>query len=580
MFQIKFLWLFFCFFLGIFYFSFDFFYSQSSFPHLFLAELDVSKKTEEQLSDLLEKKINSFLEKEIYLEFEEEGLLKTSFKNLGIKIDQEKTKEKILDYGKKEGFLENFKKRLKIFFFKEKISPVSRIDREELRKFLNLYFSLVEKKAVNAQIEITQGEVKILLEKEGKVIDLELLAEEIEKSLKSLEKSTPGIKLISKIDQPEIKAEDLQRLKEETNEILAKSLVLKWQDKAWIIKREKIGQWIAFEEKTSFKISRPKILIKKINQEAIRKYLEELAKEINSEKKEAKFQMKDNRVVVFERSKEGKELEIEKNLSEIFSRLEGKEKEIEIDLKVKTVYPEISTEEVNNLGIKELIGRGVSDFKGSPSNRIHNIKNGTKKLNGLLIKPGEIFSLNEALGKIGPEEGYLPGLVIKKGKTVFEYGGGLCQIATTMFRAAIYSGFPIIERKPHAFRVPYYEPAGMDATIYQPYSDLRFENNTPAYLLIQGYIEGTKHFFEFYGTSDQRKVEVSQPRIFNITNPPPTLYIKTKALPQGVEKWQERPYKGADTEFIQEISYPDGRIERKIFKSHYQAWQGIVLVGI
>ncbi|MBU4030992.1 VanW family protein, partial [Patescibacteria group bacterium] len=173
--------------------------------------------------------------------------------------------------------------------------------------------------------------------------------------------------------------------------------------------------------------------------------------------------------------------------------------------------PKITLEKTNQLGVNSLIGQGTSNFAGSPNNRVHNIKTGAAKFNGLILTSGEEFSFNNLLGGSGAEQGFLPELVIKNYQTIPEYGGGLCQISTTFFRAAVNSGLKITERKAHAFPVVYYNPQGFDATIYEPKPDLRFINNTPSHLLIQTAIEGTKLTINFYATDDGRKVKIDGP---------------------------------------------------------------------
>ena len=115
----------------------------------------------------------------------------------------------------------------------------------------------------------------------------------------------------------------------------------------------------------------------------------------------------------------------------------------------------------------------------------------------MLIAPDEEFSFNRALGEVGPAQGYLPELVIKNNKTIPEYGGGVCQVSTTMFRAAVYSGLEVTERRPHAYPVKYYNPQGFDATVYSPSPDLKFKNNTGGWILIQTRIEGNNLFLNF-----------------------------------------------------------------------------------
>ncbi len=251
----------------------------------------------------------------------------------------------------------------------------------------------------------------------------------------------------------------------------------------------------------------------------------------------------------------------------------------EIELIVEEVFPEVTTENINDMGIKELIGVGESNFSGSPANRRHNIRVGSNKLHGLLIKPDEEFSLTKTLGHINAAAGYLPELVIKGNRTIPEYGGGLCQVGTTMFRVAINTGLPVTERKPHSYRVSYYEPAGFDATIYDPSPDVKFINDTGHYILIQTFINGNILRYEFWGTDDGREVEVTQPKIFNITYPGPTKIIESPDLAPGQKQCTERAHNGADAVFYRTIKYASGDVEEETWSSTYRAWQAVCLVG-
>jgi vancomycin resistance protein YoaR len=170
---------------------------------------------------------------------------------------------------------------------------------------------------------------------------------------------------------------------------------------------------------------------------------------------------------------------------------------------------EVREDNLDQLGINELISTGWSDAAGSPKNRIHNYTVGASKFNGVLIKPDETFSFNKTLGPVDASTGYLPELVIKEDKTVPEYGGGMCQVSSTAFRAALNAGLPIVERLYHAYPVQYYKPFGVDATVYLPKPDLVFKNDTGHYILIQTRINGTKLYFDFYGTKANRTIKFS-----------------------------------------------------------------------
>lgn len=294
---------------------------------------------------------------------------------------------------------------------------------------------------------------------------------------------------------------------------------------------------------------------------------------------DAKFDIQDGRVTAFQGSREGRVPNQEKTAERIWhdvAEIGRPTSTIEWDV----VLPTVTTGSINNLGITELIGTGESVFTGSSRNRITNITVGAAALNGRLIEPDQEFSLVEALGDIDAVNGYVPEIVIKGDRTQPEFGGGLCQIGTTLFRAALGTGLPITERQNHSFRVRYYEPAGTDATIYGPHPDLRFVNDTGNFILLQTRIEGSRAVFEVWGTSDGRTVKRTEPKIYNFVSPPPTKLIETTDLAPGEKKCTEKAVTGATAEFDYQVTYPNGEIKERTFKSYYRPWQEVCLIGV
>jgi len=237
------------------------------------------------------------------------------------------------------------------------------------------------------------------------------------------------------------------------------------------------------------------------------------------------------------------------------------------------------------LGIKELVGLGKSKFVGSIPSRIHNIKLAASKFNGILVKPEEIFSFNQILGEVSKETGYEQAYIIKEGQTVLGDGGGVCQVSTTLFRAALNTGLPILERQAHAYRVGYYEqdsPPGFDATVFSPSPDLKFKNDTPGHLLIQTKFDGNNKtlVFEIYGTKDNREVYISKPVISGTTPPPEDLYIDDPTLPSGKIKQIDWKAWGAKVWFDYKVTRDNQEIFSKRFYSNYRPWQAKFLRGI
>ena len=208
------------------------------------------------------------------------------------------------------------------------------------------------------------------------------------------------------------------------------------------------------------------------------------------------------------------------------------------------------------------------------------------KLHGVLIKPGEVFSFNNTLGDVSASTGFQPAYIIKAGRTVLGDGGGVCQVSTTLFRAALNTGLPIIERQAHAYRVHYYEEAGfkagLDATVFSPSVDLKIKNDTPGYILIQTNIDETvpSLTFELYGTGDGRKTEILDHKVWGITSPPPPLYQDDPTLQLGVVKQVDFSAWGAKASFQYKVTAEDGRVlQDQVFYSNFRPWQAVFLKG-
>lgn len=256
-----------------------------------------------------------------------------------------------------------------------------------------------------------------------------------------------------------------------------------------------------------------------------------------------------------------------------------------IPLPVDIVRPSVTTEMVNSFGIKELIGRGYSEFAHSIPGRIHNVALAASRLNGVLIKPGETFSFNKAVGDVSASTGYQTAYIIKDGRTVLGDGGGVCQVSTTLFRAALAAGLPIKERQAHAYRVSYYEQAGfkagLDATVFSPTVDFKFTNDTPAYILIQTKAD-TQNLtltFELYGTHDGRAAEIVNHVVGSITSPPAPLYQDDPTLPPGVVKQVDFAAWGAKASFLYRVTRGGEVINEQTFTSNFRPWQAVFLRG-
>ena len=312
-------------------------------------------------------------------------------------------------------------------------------------------------------------------------------------------------------------------------------------------------------------------------------YLKSLSEEINQPVQEGQFNFDPStqRVSAFKPSQPGRELDVEKTATLITLALEGNRAKT-ITLPVQITEPKIKIENINNLGIKELIGRGISNFSGSIPNRIYNLSLTASRLNGVLISPGEVFSFNNTVGDVTAETGYKQAYVIKSGRTVLDDGGGVCQDSTTLFRAVLNAGLPVIYRTAHAYRVSYYEqgfPPGLDATVFHPTVDFKFKNDTSSHILIQAYTSGNTLYVDLYGTSDGRVAVISKSTVTNQIPPPPELRQDDPTLPRGEVKQVDFPAWGATVTFNRAVTRNGETIINETFRSVYKPWQAIYLVG-
>lgn len=245
-----------------------------------------------------------------------------------------------------------------------------------------------------------------------------------------------------------------------------------------------------------------------------------------------------------------------------------------IQLPIVEIDPEVivEDEELKAQGIIELVTIGESDYAGSPVNRRHNIGVGLTRFNGALIPKGEEFSFNKILGPVNGYTGYRPELTIMGEKTLPEFGGGLCQVSTTAYRGVWLAGFPITSRRNHSYAVRYYAPAGTDATIYPPTTDMRFMNDTNGALLIQTHAENERAYFVYYGTKPkERSVELVGPFTWDPVGPPPDRMEYTSEIPPGEVRVVSKPVSGMKAMWYRYISTGDTETVPEEYLSIYEA---------
>ena len=251
----------------------------------------------------------------------------------------------------------------------------------------------------------------------------------------------------------------------------------------------------------------------------------------------------------------------------------------------------LDTATAAELGITELVSAETSYFYGSSPERIQNVQTAAAAFHGVLIAPGETFSMGSMMGDISLDNGYAEALIIYGGRTIKGVGGGVCQVSTTLFRTAFFGGFPIAERHSHAYRVYYYEQSpsgardanlvGLDATVYFPLVDFKFTNNTANWLLMETYtdVAGRNLTWKFYSTSDGRTIDWYTTGTQNTVSAPEPLFIENDELEKNEIKQVDWSAEGADVSITRTV-YQNGQfLFEDVFNTHYEPWQAVCEYG-
>lgn len=566
-------------------------YESRIYPGVNIGSIELGGLTAEEAREVLRDELNAFLDNGFDIAYQEKKLnLQTSV------IDQENpinNRELILyDYdqmvanalavGRNKPLVSSVKEAAWAKTFGITLPAEFEIDEKSILSMMRQYFQEFDEPARDAQIIIdfvdnsNTPNLKFEEEQSGNALYYDSALAEIERQ--SLFIDPQPIELAIGHQEPKITLSQAKELADEMEAALELAPITlayssEFENLEWQITKRDFSTWLTLvpdgngEAKIGFMA------------EAVKTGMEEISASLEVEPQDAKFKMEDERVIEFSGHRNGIKIDWDETLAGFEENILNNH-ESRAEVKVAIDEPDVKIGDLNELGIKEIVGIGRSNFSGSPVNRRHNIRVGTEKLSGLLIAPDEEFTTITNLSPVTAAGGYLPELVIKENKTIPEYGGGLCQIGTTMFRVALSAGLPITERKPHSYRVSYYEPAGKDAAVYEMHPDVRFINDTDNYLLVQGRIQGDELIFELWGTHDGREVYQSDSRIYNITGAPPLKEVPTTDLEPGQRKCTESAHAGADAEFDYKVTYPDGEVMEETFFSHYRAWGAVCLIGV
>ena len=571
--------------------GFEVVYADRIYPGVYVLDYDLSGLTEAEASLLLSEKLDYTYAGQVQFTYQDQDWSASPI-DLGYMVDPSSSAHAALMVGRSRWLVPNLVEKGRAWFQGVRLSPLMFYDERIAQLYLQNLAVTLDAPMVEASLELAQAEVIVRNGQIGKKLDVDASLVTLSEMLTSMQSGI--VALTVEETQPEIL--DASAQAELARSILSEALVLtapEGSDESgpWTISPEELAGMLAISRVSNGEGVDPVYQVA-VNEDLFVAYLNTLAADLHIDPVNTRFMFNDDTglVEVIEPAVIGRDLNVQASVSYINERLAAGEHQME--LQFDTLQPEVTDEMTGeDLGITELIEEQWTYFVGSDAARVQNIQTAAAQFHGLLVAPGETFSMADALGNVSLENGYAEALIIYGDQTIQGVGGGVCQVSTTLFRTAFFAGFPIVERHAHAYRVGYYEQeaggyrnsqwAGFDATVYVPIVDLKFTNDTEYWLLMETYVyTGSQSIlWRFYSTEDGRTVDWETTGPTNIVPAPDDLYRENPDLDKGDIKKVDYAADGADINITRTV-YMDGKVYfADSFYTHFQPWQAVYEYG-
>lgn len=557
-------------------------------PGIEIAGVDVSGMTPQEAASVISDQISYPDTGRILLRDGEQTWL-LSPAQLGMFMDPESTAAHAFEIGRDGNLIARLNEQWDTWRYGQSISPSFIFDQRIAYMQIKQIATLIDKPVIEAEIGLNGTEVLVRSGQIGRTVNIDATIEKISLLLPRLQDGM--IDLVIEDTPPYIL--DAAEQADLAKKILSQPLVLTAENaegSPWEFDVNTLAANLRLERMIEASGSRYQV---GLNSDFLKNFLLDISPALKLDPKDAKYIFNDDtrELEVIESATIGRELNIGATIQAIQEQITTTNSH-QIPLVFDINKPFLTNEvKGTDLGVTELVHEEVSYFYGSSADRVHNIIVATSKFHGVMIPPGATFSMAEALGDISLENGYAEALIIAGGQTIQGVGGGVCQVSTTLFRAAFFSGFPIVERYPHAYRVSYYEKvagnridqrlAGLDATVFVPIVDFKFTNDTSNWLLMETYVNPSYSsiVWKFYSTSDGREVNWSTTGVTNVIDAPEPKYVENPDLPEGKIKQVDWAADGADVTVSRTVTRDGEVILTDTIFTRYRPWQAVFEYG-
>ena len=489
---------------------------------------------------------------------------------LGVKVDIDATVESAFALGRTGSVFKDTQTRMSLWFDKTELAPVFDSEDAKFEAFMAKVANEVDQPAEDAEIKIVEGKVLIANSKNGLTVARNVLETRILTAFGDPEK--PSVAVPIKTQKPDIHEDALVEAKNMVVQMIDAPLELTYKQETWTITEEQIIDWMSFK-----KVREGALWSLDVDFDSDKAALEieKLTANIASEPKDAQFEIVEDTVTIVP-SENGVKVDVKKAIEGMLEASKTGDNRQAI-LVTEVAEPKLTTEDAKGMGIKEKVSSYTTHYNASQTSRVHNIKTLAGELDGIILAPDETFSFNGNIGPRTASKGYQEAPAIINGELQPSLGGGVCQVATTLFNTIFFGGYEVVERSNHSLFISHY-PTGRDATVSYGGPDLKFKNNTKYYMLIKANASSSTLTITFYSTS--RGVEVayttSAPSNYKTY---PTKYEDDATLTKGVTKVKDHGSPGRDVT-VKRITKIDGKVvkEEKFF-SRYKPKTAVIRDG-
>jgi vancomycin resistance protein YoaR len=561
-------------------------YAGRIFPGVSVASVDVSGLSPEDAALKLNQALSYPLSGKVIFRDEDKAWAATPVQ-LGMVFDPSASAQAAYDLGRIGGIFTALDGQVRARGFGYDVAPVIIFDQRVAYQYLESLSRQVNQPVVEASLHLQGANVVAQPGQIGRSLNVDTTLISLSAQLQTFRDGE--VPLVVQSVQPI--TTDLSAQAETARQILSQPLELvipnahPGDSGPWVYDAQVVANMLGVEQVPNGTAKAVQLVLDPV---ALRQVLSGIEPQIDREASNARFNFNDStkQLILLSPSVTGRRLDLEASIQAINTALlHGAHI---VPLVVHETQPSLpGSATADQLGITQIVSQQTSYFWGSSEARIQNIQTAAARFDGVLVAPGETFSMGQTLGDVSLNNGFTEALIIYGGRTIKGVGGGVCQVSTTLFRTVFFGGYPVVERIPHAYRVSYYEEtssghvdpslAGLDATVYFPLVDFQFTNDSQYWILMETNVDlGSRSLtWTFYSTSDGRTVNKTTTGPQNIVPAPDASFVQNPDLKAGQMKQTDYAANGADVDVTRTVMKNGALYFQDEFRTHYQAWQAI-----